>query len=194
MVSDTTRRIDRRRRAISTLFCCFVVLVLGIVPLLADDRRIQDDNDTTGPLDIAWVKHGHRTNAKEQRQLVHTIRLFERWPVQRLKHRGFINLFFDLKGDPDWREERAIYITYHDGHLRAELVDFAADPPQFMRLVPMWRPDGRTVKVAFRRSALRNRSYAYYEWHALSFIEERHPLCDRPGGCSDGVRSIRHSM
>lgn len=176
-----------------------VSLIAGgsLAPATADERRLRDGNDAEGPLDISWVSHGHRTNAKGQRQLVHTIRLFERWPVQRLRHRGFINLFFDLKGNQGWRPEREIVISYVDGRLRAELVNFAADPPQFMRFVPLWRPDGRTVKVAFRRSALRQRKYGYYDWEGLSFIEEGHPLCDRPGGCSDGFPnrgSIRHEV
>ncbi len=187
-------------RAAKVLLVVTVVsLIAGVAlaPVTAGERRVQDGNDAHGPLDVAWVKHGHRTNAEGQRQLVHTIRLFERWPVKRLRHRGFINLFFDLRGNQNWRPEREIVISYVDGGLRAELVNFAADPPQFMHFVPMWRPDARTVKVAFRRSALRERKYGYYEWHTVSFIEERHPLCDRPGGCSDNVPnrgSIQHRV
>lgn len=187
----------RREAWLGILVAVLIVMGLNLFPAAADEKRFRDGNDAKGPLDIAWVKHGHRTNAKGQRQLVHTIRLFERWPVRRLKHRGFINLFFDLKGDPDWREERAIYITYHDGHLRAELVNFAADPPKFMRLVPMWRPNARTVKVAFRKSALRGRSFSFYRWKAISFIEEDHRLCGEAGGCADGVpqrRYLRHTL
>lgn len=176
-----------------------VSLLAGVLmmPATGDERRVRDGNDAHGPLDIAWVKHGHRTNAKGQRQLVHTIRLFERWPVQRLRHRGFIHLLFDLKGNPNWREEREVVISYEDGRLRAELIDFAADPPTFMRTVPMWRPNGRTIKVAFRRWALRRRSFSFYRWKALSFIEERHPLCGRSGGCADLVPKryyIRHEL
>ena len=163
----------------------------------ADTERVLDRDDAKGPLDIAWIKHEHRTTTEGVPRLVHTIRLHERWPVDRLRDRGFIHLFFDLRGDRDWREERAVYISYERGELRAELFDFAADPPTFMRTVPLKRPDGRTIKVALRKSDLRRRPFSYYRWVALSFIEERHPLCGRRGGCDDNAPDrgyVRHAV
>lgn len=129
--------------------------------------------------------------------MVHTIRLQRRWPLRRLRHHGYVKLFFDLRGNRGWREERAVWITYEDGRLQAELVNYAADPPQVMHRIPLWRTNGRTIKVAFRKSALRRRDFAYYDWIALSFVEERHPLCGRRGGCSDYAPDrgyIRHRL
>lgn len=160
----------------------------------ADTKRMNDRDDAKGPLDIAWIKQEHRTTAAGVRQLVHTIRLYERWPVDRLRHRGFINLFFDLRGNRDGREERAVYITYHKGKLRAELYNFATDPPVFLRTVPMWRPNARTVKFALQKSDLRHRPFSYYRWLAVSFIEEGHPSCGRTGGCDDQAGYLRHDL
>ncbi|HWC14850.1 MAG TPA: hypothetical protein VG929_09670 [Actinomycetota bacterium] len=185
------------RRGLGFLLILACLLAVASVPVQADTKRITDGDDVEGPLDIAWIKHEHGTNAAGLRKLVHTVRLYERWPVDRLRHRGFINLFFDLRGDPDWREERAVYITYDNGKLRAELYDFAADPPTFLRTVPMWRPNGRTIKFALRKSDLRRRPFSYYRWFALSFIEERHPLCGESGGCDDHAPDrgyVRHDL
>lgn len=184
------------RRALGLLLIVGLLLFNG-VSLRADTKRVDDPDDAKGPLDIAWIKHEHRTTSAGVRRLVHTVRLYERWPVHRLRHRGFINLFFDLRGKRDWREERAVYITYDNGKLKAELFNFAADPPMFMRTLPLWRPNGRTVKFAVRRSDLRRRPFGYYRWLALAFVEERHPLCGTPGGCHDHApdrRYLRHDL
>lgn len=185
------------RRALGLLLIAGCLFLFAGVSVQADTKRVDDPDDAKGPLDIAWIKHEHRTTAAGVRQFVHTVRLYERWPVDRLRHRGFINLFFDLRGNRDWREERAVYITYKKGKLRAELFNFAADPPTFLRTVPMWRPNERTVKFALRESDLRRRPFSYYRWFAVSFIEERHPLCGRSGGCNDYAPKrgyVRHDL
>lgn len=185
------------RRALGFLLIVGCLLLFAGVSGQADTKRVQDRDDAKGPLDIAWIKHEHRTNAAGVRRLVHTVRLYERWPVDRLRHRGFINVFFDLRGNRDWREERALYITYHKGKLRAELLNFAADPPTFLRIVPLWRPNRRTVKFALRKSDLRRRSFSYYRWLAVSVIEERHPLCGHSGSCDDHAPNrgyVRHDL
>jgi hypothetical protein len=173
----------RRALGFLLIFGCAVSLMGSLVS--ADTVRGPDGDDIKGPLDIAWIKHSHRSTKDGGQRLVHTIRLYERWPVKRLRHQGFINVFFDLRGNRYWRPERAVYISFEDGKLRAELVNFAADPPQFVRRLRLRRPDGRTVKFALRKSDLRRRSFPNYRWQAVSFIEEDHPLCGRPGGCDD---------
>lgn len=178
-----------------------VIVALGVLPAAADENQVRDGDDTRGPLDIAWIKHGHRTKANGQRQLVHTIRLYERWPVRRLRHRGYIHLFFDLRGHPGNPEERTLWIIYEDGKLKAEMYNTLGDPPKYLGDVPLWRPNGRTVKVAFRKSLLRRRDFDYYKWGALSYIEAGHPLCGRSQGCGDlapdvgdGKRYVKHDL
>lgn len=175
---------------------CVLILVLSLIGIPtshADRVRLRDADDATGPLDIAWTRHGHRTNDKSVRQLDNTVRLYERWPVQRLRHRGYINLFFDLPGNPDWREERAVYVSYEDGKLRAEMIDFGADPPEPMRYVSLRRPDHRTIKVIFRKSLLGKGNFNRYMRHAV-YIEESHELCGESGGCEDLTDNLRHDL
>ena len=177
--------------------------MLGSValPAGADQRRARDADDTKGPLDIAWIKHGHRTNTRGVRQLVHTVRLYKRWPARRLRHRGYVHLFFQLRGHPGNPEERTLWIVYEKGKLRARMYNALGDPPKFLANVGLWRPDGRTVKVTFRKSLLRRRPFDHYKWSALSYIEGGHPLCGRSNGCGDfapdlkrGKRYLRHDI
>jgi len=178
-----------------------VVIGALLVPAGADERRRRDGDDTTGPLDIAWIKHAHRTSPRGVRQLVHTVRLYERWPANRLRHRGYIHLFFQLKGHSGSPEERTLWIIYKDGRLRARMYNTLGDPPKFLAKVGLWRTNGRAVKVAFRKSLLRRRAFSRYRWGALSYIEGDHPLCDRSQGCGDfapdlrrGKRYVRHEL
>ena len=164
---------------------------------MASERRVLDADDTKGPLDIAWVQHGHRQSPAGVRQLVHTVRLFDPWPVRRLRHRGFVHLFLDVEGHRSLREERAVWITYRKGRLRAQLMHYSAEPPTVMRRVPLWRPDRRTLKIAFRKRALGRGRFEAYGWSAISFVEERDSSCDRRGGCHDSAPEagyVRHRL
>lgn len=181
-------------RLLVLLVTISALIVADVSVVSADDGRRRDADDATGPLDIAWIRHSHRTSDRGVHHLVHTVRLFEPWPVRRLRHRGYINLFFDLPGNRDWREERALYISYENGRLRAEMINFGVDPPESMKYVALWRPNRRTVKVAFGRSLLSQSDFGYYTWRALSFIEEGHELCDRSGGCTDSTGELRHDV
>lgn len=172
------------------------VSILGLFALPAanaDESRFLDGNDAPGPLDIRSVAHSHQVNERGVAQLVHTVRLYERWPVHRLTHRGYINLFFDLPGNEGWHEERAVYISYEGGRLRAEMIDQSVDPPQPMGSVPLRRPNPRTVKVLLRELHL-GPGVSSYRWNAVSYVEARHNLCGRAGGCSDITASLRHDL
>ncbi len=184
-----------------TIICAVLVLAASVVPAEADTRRRSDGNDTRGPLDIARIEHGHRVNAKGARQLTHTVRTYGEWRSRLLRRRAFIHLFFQLKGHPGNPEERAVWITYEDGRLQAEMYNTLGDPPKFLAKVSVWRPDERTVKIAFRKRLLRRRSFDHYGWTTLSYIEQSHRFCDRRGGCGDfapnmrgGKRYLRHDL
>lgn len=187
----------RMHRGRSLSLLTMVTLTLLVPVSVADEHRVRDGADAHGPLDLARVKHGHRTTPAGVRRLLHIVRLDERWPVEKLRHQGYVHLFFDLPGRPDWREERAVWVTYDNGRLRAELVNFAADPPFVMREVRLRRPDGRTLRISFRRSALRRRPFVRYDWYVISNIEQRHPLCGGRDDCHDRApdgRQIRHRL
>lgn len=174
-----------------TVLCVLALLALPVAH--ADEGTAFDGNDAPGPLDIRSLAHSHRVNDRGVTQLVHTVRLYERWPVQRLRHRGYINLFLDLPGNDGWREERAVYISYEDGRLRAEMIDQSVDPPEPMGYVPLRRPNRRTMKVLLRQSHL-GLGVSSYRWHAVSYVEARHDLCGRSGGCSDITGRLRHDL
>lgn len=94
---------------------------------------------------------------------------------------------FYVRGDRFSHREIVPLISYEDGRLRAEMINFGVDPPESMQYVALWRPDRRTVKVAFGRSLLSGSDFGYYAWWALTFIEEGHELCGRSGGCTDST-------
>lgn len=130
-------------------------------------------------------------------QLVHTVRFHRAWPVKKVRHRGFVHLNFDLRGHRDSPQERSIWITYRKGRLIATMYATLGDPPKRLARVALWRPDWRTVKVAFPKSLLR-RGLERYKWNAMSFVEGRHDACPRRNGCTDwtpnGRRYVRHVL
>jgi len=163
-----------------------IAVIVAAAAVGADEGRLLDANDTQGPLDVASIHHGHRANDKGRRQLIHTVRLHDAWRVKRVRDRAWIRLFFQLRGHRGNPEERTLLITYEDGKLRAKMYNSLGDPPKFLANVALWRPNRRTVKVAFRRSLLRRRDFGHYRWSARSFIDGKAWCSDRDG-CSDSV-------
>lgn len=184
-----------RRASFSSLVLASA-LIVGATSVSADTAGRGDPDDAKGPLDIARIRHMHITTERGHHRLVHEIRLYERWPVRKLRHRGFVNVFFEVEEtEPGTPPERAVYISYELGRLRAELVEF--DPPRSLRFLRLWRPDRRTVRFALRRSDLSEGSFDTYRWHAVSYIEEDHRLCGETGGCDDQAPNrgwVRHDL
>ena len=172
-----------RRAALSLAIVLAAPLSLPVASR-ADTERFRDGNTARGPLDIASISHGHRMGPKGVRQLAHTIRLHRAWPVKKLRHRGFVHVDFELRGNPDGPQERSIWIVHRKGRLVATMYATLGDPPKRLARVALWRPDWRTVKVAFPKSLLR-KGLDRYKWAALSFVEGRHELCGKSGGCTD---------
>jgi hypothetical protein len=162
-----------------------VIAALLAPPAHADGRRFADGNKARGPLDIARISHGHRLGPKGG-QLVHTVRFHRAWPVEKLRRQGFVHLDFDLRGNAGGPQERSIWIVYRKGKLVATMYATLGDPPKRLARVALWRPDWRTVRVAFPKTLLRKRPPQRYEWAALSFVDGRHDLCPRRRrGCFD---------
>ena len=168
-----------------------VLLVCLAPPAGADQRRFHDGNDARGPLDVASIAHRHRMGPKGVRQLVHTIRLRRAWPVKKLRHRGFAHLNFDLRGNDGGPQERSIWIVYRKGRLVATMYATLGDPPKRLARVALWRPDWRTVGVAFPKSLLRKRDLGRYRWNATTYVEGGHDLCGKDGGCFDRAPNPR---
>ncbi|MDQ4126060.1 MAG: hypothetical protein M3134_10765 [Actinomycetota bacterium] len=167
---------------------CLLVLVGVFVShgaAHADTRGWRDGNDARGPLDIVRIEHAHRASPDGVRQLLHTVRLDRGWPVDRLRHRGFVHLIFELPGHPDNPPERAVWIVYRKGKLVATMYNTLGDPPRKLARVALLRPNRRTLKVAFPKSLLRKGDVRRYRWNVVSFVEGRHELCPRRSGCTD---------
>lgn len=192
LAREVEYRMMFSRRLAQVLVSATLIVATAFSPAVGDERLSRDGNDANGPLDIAWIKHAHRINSRDVRQLVHTVRLYEPWPVEELRHRGYIHLFFQLAGHRNNPQERTLWITYEDGKLEAKMYSTLGDPPKFLANVTMWRPDPKTVKVAFRKRLLRHREFARYKWGALSFVEERHRLCPGPEDCDDFAPDLRN--
>lgn len=167
-----------------------VLVALVGAPARADQRRFPDGNVARGPLDIARIAHGHRMGPNGVRQLVHTVRLYRAWPVKKLRHRGFVHLDFDRRGHPDGPQERSVWIVYRRGRLVATMYNTLGDPPKRLARVALWRPDWRTVRIAFPKTLLRKRPLDRYKWSALSFVEGRHELCPERDGCFDHAPNL----
>lgn len=182
------------------LIACFVLAAVWS-PGLADERTFRDPARAKGVLDIEAIRHSHRANEKGVRQLVHTIRLEQAWPVKKLRHRGFVHVNFQLPGHPGSPEERAVWIVYRRGHLVAKMYRTLGDPPALVGRAALWRPDWRTVKVAFPKSWLRARPLDAYKWNAVAFVEDGTDFCPRKDACFDWApnpandrRYVRHRL
>lgn len=189
-----------RRVALVLLVVLFGGL-LGAGSLRADTRRWRDGNDARGPLDVARIAQGHRIGPKGVPQLVHTIRLHRAWPVRRLRDRGYVHVQLDRRGHPDGPNERMLRIVSRRGRLVATMYNSLGDPPKRLERVAVWRPNRRTVKVAFRPELLERRGLERYKWNVVTYVEGRHDLCPKRHGCMDlapnpqnGRRYVRHVL
>lgn len=189
-----------RRPIVFVLLVALALSVTPLAPVHADKERRRDGNDARGPLDIARISHGHRTTSDGRDLLVHSIRLHEAWPVKKLRHRGFANVYFELRGHPGNPPERTLQIEYSKGRLVAHMYDSLGDPPRLVRRVRVRRPDWRSVRVVFPKSLLR-KGLERYKWNVVTFVEGGHELCSRRGGCTDWapdlsrrLRYVRHVL
>lgn len=190
-----------RRPIVVVLASILSVFIVGAAPLRADTKRWFDGDDARGPLDIAAISHGHRMGPKGGRQLVHTIRFHRAWPVRKLKHRGFAHVQLDRRGHRDGPQEREVWIVYRRGHLIATMYNTLGDPPKKLARVQLWRPDRRTVKIAFPKKLIKRRGLERYKWSVIAFVESGHELCPKRDACSDlapnpanGRRFVRHVL
>lgn len=189
------------RGRVAILLLAIVVSSVGVVPAARADRtRFADGNDAPGPLDIDRIAHGHRTTAGGVHRLVHTVRLRQAWPVQALKKRGFLLLYFELRGNRDAPPERTLQVEYEKGKLVARMYDTLADPSDHLGRVPLRQPGRRTLRFLLPKSLLRD-GLRRYKWNAVTAVEQRAKACGRVGGCvdwapdsADKIEYVRHVL
>ncbi len=149
-----------------------VAAALSFAPgALADRRSVADEVDErAAPLDIASIGHGHDARGR----LVHRVAIRQPWRLRALRPgRGELALLFDVDGrlvGGHPRFERALVIETRSGRLHAEMRG-RRNHQRVLGRVKVWRPDNRTVKVAFPKALLR-RGLAEYHWFARTLVYE----------------------
>jgi hypothetical protein len=148
---------------------------------------------TAAPLDIASIGHGHDARGR----LVHRVTMQESWRLRALRpRRGELALLFDLDGkivDGHPEFERAVVIWAGGGRLHAEM---RTPRNRVLGRVKVWRPNNRTVKVAFRKALLR-RGLAEYHWFARTLVYRGEYIRGGdagPGETSSFPETLTHSL
>lgn len=188
------------------------LIVLLLVPLgspvaLADRARVSDANDTLGLLDIRSIAHRHDGRGR----LVHTVRTFRRWRTRALPadDENYLGFLFESRSRK-FGSDRFVWVRRSEqGHLYAELYQVLTHPNgEFLRRVPVWRPDRQSVRIAVRPRFLGRRFEDGYRWRAItSFEKGSEGPCRRDnevssfptGRCTDAApgyhrRGLRHNL
>lgn len=183
--------------------------LLGIVhsPALADRAGLSDPDDARGLLDIKRISHGH----DDRGRLVHTVRTFARWRTNELpsNDENSVGILFESSSDT-FGSDRFIWIRRsQQGRLYAKLYRVLTHPNgEFLRRVPVWRPDRRSVRVAVHPKFLGRRFADGYRWRAITSFEkgnsgpcrEDNVASSFPAGnCRDAAprnrtRGLRHNL
>ena len=129
-------------------------------PAAADVKSAGDPNDTSSPLDIRRIAHGHAGTGA----VTHSISTYERFSSQLLgSGRGF-TLQFDLNKSRN-SFERFVFVGWQNGALRGLVVK----GDRVVGRATVTRPNGRTVRIRIPKRLLGNP--AEYRWLTLSFFQ-----------------------
>lgn len=150
-----------------------VLALLGTVgaPALADRGGLSDPNDGRGLLDIRRISH----RDDDRGRLVHTVRTFARWRTKELpsNDENSVGILFESRSDK-FGSDRFIWIRRsREGRLYAKLYRVLTHPNgEFLRRVPVWRPDRHSVRVAVHPRFLGRRFADGYRWRAITSFEK----------------------
>ena len=142
-------------------------------------------------LDVAEIGHGHARSGRTI-LLVHRIRFQSEVDSSDL-YQGFggVQLLIDV--DRDRGYERAIrFVLNNDGSMAAEAY---APGPRVVGYANWWRPDARTVKIAFPKSLLK-RDLRVYRWKVLTAQTAPCEASEETSadGCVDSTRTLTHRL
>lgn len=146
---------------------------------------VTDPDDTSGPLDVARVAHRVRTGERAQRTRISVrVRTFHGFHAGRLHpHRRSLVAELDTDGRPG--AERNLRVSARNGEPVAELISNATR--KVIRVLPMARPDRRTVVVSGARKWLGARRYFW----TVTYHRRDSASCGLAGGypvwCQDSV-------
>lgn len=158
------------RRLLIGLFA--LTLVASSAPTALADRGLRlDADDTAGPLDIRSIAHAH----DDRGRLVHTIRTFGTWRIGSLpaKDDTYLGFLFESPSDR-FGSDRFVWVRRSEtGGLYAELYRVLTHPNgEFLRRVPVWRPNKSSVRIAIRPRFLGSGFANGYRWRATTSYEK----------------------
>ena len=175
---------------------CLLALLLGVVGTSAFADRVdrRDPDDTTGVLDVGLIAHGHdkvhfRTSGGSytQKLLVHTITMRESWDNDLLRSGNKLWVYFNL--DRDGKQERSLLIRANpDGSLYGEMFAGPTGGSYVRGYARIWRPDDRTLKLAFPAFLLDSKLDTY-RWRVYTaYSDPADPTCP----CEDFAPDLRY--
>lgn len=159
-------------------FTLALVVLLGLAanPARADRRVVKDGNDAHGRLDARYALAGHRAGTGDERLIRHRIATFKAWPVRLLADGGTeIDFLFRTNGDS--HDDAQITVDFRRGRLVARMRNLNSG--KSLGRVHVWRPNRRSVSVAFPKKGLGGS----YRWYAVTSFH--HDGSERCGTVSD---------
>jgi hypothetical protein len=158
-------------------------------PAWSDRESVSDtQGDNTDPeghsthLDIASLSFGHRQNPStpaEPRELTLRVDMFEPWTNEVLVDRNE-TVTFHIRVNKARCINRVLDIRLTpDGNLYGDMIGGCGGPAKFFGYVRVWRPNDRSLKVAFPRSMLGPRAERF---GVRVLTSNTRGECQRPSG------------
>jgi hypothetical protein len=175
-------RGDPRHRRVGVAGAALALLgfLAAIAPAGAGAGIYPDPDDTPSRFDISRMSHGHRLSRNGMPRVMHRITTRDAWRAVLLDGRPSS---FDvlITTDRDGRLERRITISTARGALRARMLDHSGD---VVGRPGVWKPNRRTITLAFRRETLGRRSRSYRWYATTTFHRSSSARCGDVGDVS----------
>lgn len=193
-----TRGSPRHRRVgVAGAALAALAFLTTIGPAGAGTGLYTDPNDSLSRLDISRVGHGHKLSRAGEPRLTHRITTHDPWRAMLVDGRPSSIAFF-FTTDRDGRLERRIVIATARGELRARMINHSGD---IIGRPSVWKPNRRTIAVAFGRRTLGRRLRSYRWYATTTFHRNSSESCGDAGSvtivCWDRAPnsgSIEHSL
>jgi hypothetical protein len=140
-----------------------LTLLTTIGPAGAGTAVYADPNDSLSRFDISRVSHGHKLSRGGKPRLTHQLTTHDAWRAMLVDGRPSSIGFF-ITTDRDGRLERRIVIATARGEIRARMLNHSGD---VVGRPSVWKPNRRTITVAFGRGTL-GRRLRSYRWYATT--------------------------
>jgi hypothetical protein len=169
----------------------------------ADERSWSDSVDSKGALDIETYSQSHlKENSTDclvgcpTRLITHTVKMYEPWENDIITggDRTNVIFYFDTVGGNGTGYDKSVLLGLNDdGSLYARMVKFGKHNNRTVGYVRVWRPDDRSVSIAFPRKALMT-SGSTYHWSVDTYYQEDGTVCENSVHCTDSTLRVRHQL